>query len=269
MHIPTWWAHVWLSSDSLQYVGSMWVYLHARTYSIQCILPKNNLYSNNNISFEMCVFVCDDKGDSEDAAVDCGSQHVQELLHHCGHVPPSPLLRICWRCSLWNCQIRREHQPVRIRSSSYSPDTRPSLCCCSRCWTLQAICSRYSKKHLYRVVWFCLSSICRHANFSTAGKAITVLFRIVTGEDWNKIMHDCMVRWAADPAHIPTDKGTDHQFLIWKNTVHCKHYIMFCKGRFTSIFYRYPNTMEANTFLFVVLAAKLTVTHSGYSQLFI
>lgn len=37
----------------------------------------------------------------------------------------------------------------------------------------------------------------RHANFSTAGKAITVLFRIVTGEDWNKIMHDCMVRWTA------------------------------------------------------------------------
>ncbi|XP_033842878.1 sodium leak channel non-selective protein isoform X1 [Periophthalmus magnuspinnatus] len=34
----------------------------------------------------------------------------------------------------------------------------------------------------------------RHANFSTAGKAITVLFRIVTGEDWNKIMHDCMVQ---------------------------------------------------------------------------
>ena len=35
----------------------------------------------------------------------------------------------------------------------------------------------------------------RHANFSTAGKAITVLFRIVTGEDWNKIMHDCMVKF--------------------------------------------------------------------------
>uniref|UniRef100_A0A1A8FDB8 Sodium leak channel NALCN n=2 Tax=Nothobranchius korthausae TaxID=1143690 RepID=A0A1A8FDB8_9TELE len=34
----------------------------------------------------------------------------------------------------------------------------------------------------------------RHANFSTAGQAITVLFRIVTGEDWNKIMHDCMVQ---------------------------------------------------------------------------
>ncbi|GAB1299202.1 Sodium leak channel NALCN [Apodemus speciosus] len=35
-------------------------------------------------------------------------------------------------------------------------------------------------------------NINRHANFSSAGKAITVLFRIVTGEDWNKIMHDCM-----------------------------------------------------------------------------
>uniref|UniRef100_A0A3Q3IHB4 Sodium leak channel NALCN n=1 Tax=Monopterus albus TaxID=43700 RepID=A0A3Q3IHB4_MONAL len=37
-------------------------------------------------------------------------------------------------------------------------------------------------------------NINRHANFSTAGRAITVLFRIVTGEDWNKIMHDCMVQ---------------------------------------------------------------------------
>ncbi|RXM37240.1 Sodium leak channel non-selective protein [Acipenser ruthenus] len=40
-------------------------------------------------------------------------------------------------------------------------------------------------------------NINRHANFSTAGKAITVLFRIVTGEDWNKIMHDCMY-WETD-----------------------------------------------------------------------
>lgn len=37
-------------------------------------------------------------------------------------------------------------------------------------------------------------SIERHANFGTAPMAITVLFRIVTGEDWNKIMHDCTVR---------------------------------------------------------------------------
>lgn len=34
----------------------------------------------------------------------------------------------------------------------------------------------------------------RHANFASAMKAVETLFRIVTGEDWNKIMHDCMVR---------------------------------------------------------------------------
>ncbi|GFN75763.1 sodium leak channel non-selective protein-like [Plakobranchus ocellatus] len=33
----------------------------------------------------------------------------------------------------------------------------------------------------------------RHANFATAYNAVLLLFRIVTGEDWNKIMHDCMV----------------------------------------------------------------------------
>nr|AGC13755.1 LNALCN-EEEE [Lymnaea stagnalis] len=33
----------------------------------------------------------------------------------------------------------------------------------------------------------------RHANFETAYSAVLLLFRIVTGEDWNKIMHDCMV----------------------------------------------------------------------------
>ncbi|CAK8687994.1 unnamed protein product [Clavelina lepadiformis] len=36
-------------------------------------------------------------------------------------------------------------------------------------------------------------NIDRHANFSTVPLAVTVLFRIVTGEDWNKIMHDCMI----------------------------------------------------------------------------
>ncbi|XP_065924032.1 sodium leak channel NALCN isoform X6 [Magallana gigas] len=33
----------------------------------------------------------------------------------------------------------------------------------------------------------------RQANFGTTPMAIALLFRIVTGEDWNKIMHDCMV----------------------------------------------------------------------------
>jgi len=37
------------------------------------------------------------------------------------------------------------------------------------------------------------SHVCRHANFRTADQAIVLLFRIVTGEDWNKIMHDCMI----------------------------------------------------------------------------
>ncbi|KAG1701408.1 Sodium leak channel non-selective protein [Nymphon striatum] len=36
-------------------------------------------------------------------------------------------------------------------------------------------------------------NIGRQANFQTAPNGIAVLFRIVTGEDWNKIMHDCMV----------------------------------------------------------------------------
>ncbi|XP_013387130.1 sodium leak channel non-selective protein-like, partial [Lingula anatina] len=33
----------------------------------------------------------------------------------------------------------------------------------------------------------------KHANFETASNAVAVLFRMITGEDWNKIMHDCMV----------------------------------------------------------------------------
>ncbi|KAI1303017.1 Sodium leak channel non-selective protein [Halotydeus destructor] len=36
-------------------------------------------------------------------------------------------------------------------------------------------------------------SLGRHANFRTAPNGIITLFRIVTGEDWNKIMHDCMI----------------------------------------------------------------------------
>ena len=33
----------------------------------------------------------------------------------------------------------------------------------------------------------------RQANFSSTPRGIIMLFRIVTGEDWYKIMHDCMV----------------------------------------------------------------------------
>ncbi|XP_065156666.1 sodium leak channel NALCN isoform X2 [Atheta coriaria] len=34
----------------------------------------------------------------------------------------------------------------------------------------------------------------RRANFESAVTGVAMLFRIVTGEDWNKIMHDCMVQ---------------------------------------------------------------------------
>lgn len=34
----------------------------------------------------------------------------------------------------------------------------------------------------------------RRANFGSAMTSVAMLFRIVTGEDWNKIMHDCMVQ---------------------------------------------------------------------------
>lgn len=34
----------------------------------------------------------------------------------------------------------------------------------------------------------------RRANFGSPVTGVAMLFRIVTGEDWNKIMHDCMVQ---------------------------------------------------------------------------
>jgi hypothetical protein len=34
----------------------------------------------------------------------------------------------------------------------------------------------------------------RRANFESPVTGVAMLFRIVTGEDWNKIMHDCMVQ---------------------------------------------------------------------------
>ncbi|EDO45174.1 predicted protein, partial [Nematostella vectensis] len=36
-------------------------------------------------------------------------------------------------------------------------------------------------------------AINRYANFGTSFNAMILLFRVTTGEDWNKIMHDCMV----------------------------------------------------------------------------
>ena len=50
----------------------------------------------------------------------------------------------------------------------------------------------------------------RHAHFKSAPLAIELLIRIVTGEDWNKIAHDCMVCIRTLP--------TVHCALL---TVHC------------------------------------------------
>ena len=46
----------------------------------------------------------------------------------------------------------------------------------------------------------------RQANFKTAPNGIITLFRIVTGEDWNKIMHDCMV----SPPFCTIDEGDNY-----------------------------------------------------------
>ena len=39
-----------------------------------------------------------------------------------------------------------------------------------------------------------LFSLFRQANFKTSLRAIELLFRTVTGEDWNRVLHDCMFR---------------------------------------------------------------------------
>ena len=39
-------------------------------------------------------------------------------------------------------------------------------------------------------------------------QAIAILFRIVTGEDWNTIMHDCMLQ---EPYCFPATKPTSPQ----------------------------------------------------------
>ena len=55
-----------------------------------------------------------------------------------------------------------------------------------RCLHSSLLCHHFQSCD-FRIVYF------RHANFRTARHALVLLFRIVTGEDWNKIMHDCMI----------------------------------------------------------------------------
>nr|CAB3264197.1 sodium leak channel non-selective protein [Phallusia mammillata] len=68
-------------------------------------------------------------------------------------------------------------------------------------------------------------NIDRHANFATAPLAVTVLFRIVTGEDWNKIMHDCMIqapRCTHSDNYWETDCGNYTAALIY----FCSFYVI-------------------------------------------
>lgn len=61
----------------------------------------------------------------------------------------------------------------------------------------------------------------RHANFKTSFNAMILLFRITTGEDWNKIMHDCMLSKpyctenSATPNFWQTDCGNPAAALIY------------------------------------------------------
>lgn len=185
---PTWWGRAWSSSGSLPYVESMWEHLFPNILTLWWFSVKH------------CV---------------CGYWTV----------------RLCceWR-SLWRCCCWRWWSACTRASSSSS-----ACSSCSSATRLPASCSlglsnmeRTSTGSFlgaffrsffffffsedFHAAWvsgtqykaalqhhqvFPSPPHRRHANFSTAGKAITVLFRIVTGEDWNKIMHDCMVRWAA------------------------------------------------------------------------
>lgn len=50
------------------------------------------------------------------------------------------------------------------------------------------------QKELILLLILCYLGIGRRANFESPVTGVAMLFRIVTGEDWNKIMHDCMVQ---------------------------------------------------------------------------
>lgn len=65
----------------------------------------------------------------------------------------------------------------------------------------------------------------RRANFESPVTGVAMLFRIVTGEDWNKIMHDCMIQpphcTPAD-AYWETDCGNTVASLVY----FCSFYVI-------------------------------------------
>ncbi|CAH8564757.1 unnamed protein product [Schistosoma haematobium] len=65
----------------------------------------------------------------------------------------------------------------------------------------------------------------RHANFHNTFRATALLTRIVTGEDWNKIMHDCMIQPPFCRMHATfweTDCGNFRASLIY----FCSFYVI-------------------------------------------
>uniref|UniRef100_H2ZGK0 Ion transport domain-containing protein n=1 Tax=Ciona savignyi TaxID=51511 RepID=H2ZGK0_CIOSA len=89
---------------------------------------------------------------------------------------------------------------------------------------LLLLCYAYAGVVLFGTVKYG-ENIDRHANFATAPLAVTVLFRIVTGEDWNKIMHDCMIqppRCTPHHNYWETDCGNKTAALVY----FCSFYVI-------------------------------------------
>ncbi|PIC33562.1 hypothetical protein B9Z55_013496 [Caenorhabditis nigoni] len=63
-------------------------------------------------------------------------------------------------------------------------------------------------------------AVSKHVNFRTASEALVVLFRCLTGEDWNDIMHDCMrsapfCYWNEGMNYWETDCGNFYGAIIY------------------------------------------------------
>merc|ERR1719282_966986 len=70
-------------------------------------------------------------------------------------------------------------------------------------------------------------AINRQANFESAGRGMLLLFRIVTGEDWNRVLHDCMQKYPACK-YEPKDNywETNCGNLSWAILFFCSFYVI-------------------------------------------
>jgi len=64
----------------------------------------------------------------------------------------------------------------------------------------------------------------QHANFRYFGNSMLLLFRVITGENWNLIMKDCMVAWPectpyatedVDGMYLPNDCGSEYGSIFY------------------------------------------------------